>query len=107
MTEINNAVERAAQTADETAGGSVGIAERGHDAVRDHFSDYLDGSLSLSDREQVETHVGECAECSAELATLRETALLMGALPAQTAPATAKEEILRKARSGLASPSQP
>ena len=107
MTEMNNAVERAAQTADETAGGSVGIAERGHDAVRDHFSEYLDGSLSLSDREQLEAHVGECAQCSAELATLRETARLMGTLPAQTAPATAKEEILRKARSGLASPSQP
>ncbi len=39
--------------------------------LTERLSDYLDGSLSPSDREEVERHLAECEECANTLADLR------------------------------------
>jgi anti-sigma factor RsiW len=39
--------------------------------LTERLSDYIDGSLSPSEREEVERHLAECEECSNTLADLR------------------------------------
>jgi len=42
-----------------------------HDSWRDRLSEYLDGGLIPSEREELERHVGDCPECRAALDDLR------------------------------------
>ena len=98
MSHVEQGVERAAQTATPArSGGGVGVAELSHGAIRDQVSDYVDGSLSVGDRQRVEDHLVECRACSAYLETLRETVDLLGQLPPKTCPPDAKAAILRRA----------
>ena len=39
--------------------------------LTERLSDYIDGSLSPSEREEVERHLAECEECANTLADLR------------------------------------
>ena len=43
------------------------------DEMRDRLSPYLEGELSESERKALEAHLGECADCAALLAVLRES----------------------------------
>lgn len=56
------------------------------DAQRERLSAYLDGELSAEERANLEAHLSGCAECARELAALRQTKALLGALPAPALP---------------------
>jgi len=48
--------------------------------LTERLSDYLDGSLSSSEREEIEQHLAECEECSNTLADLRSVVARVQAL---------------------------
>lgn len=52
-----------------------------HAKRREQLSPYLDGLLEPSRRAELEAHLEGCAECRAELASLRRTVELLHALP--------------------------
>ena len=52
-----------------------------HDWARDNLSAYLDEMLEARERSRVERHLGECAECRAELEGLRHTVGLLRLVP--------------------------
>lgn len=56
------------------------------DAQCERLSAYLDGELSMAERADLEAHLSGCAECRRELASLRQTKALLGALPAPALP---------------------
>src|SRR6266536_3000763 len=93
------ATSRAAQAATH---GSVGVADLTHTDVRSMLSDYLDDSLTSSDRRRVERHLHVCRPCSADLATLRATVRATQVLPQPKAPAQARAMILDRVRSEAA-----
>jgi len=63
---------------------------------RDRFSEYLDGELSKAEREAVEAHLSQCAECRRELEAWRRTVSAVGELPARSAPAGFAERVMRQ-----------
>lgn len=56
------------------------------DAQRERLSAYLDGELPASERAALDAHLPDCAQCQRELAALRQTRALLGALPAPALP---------------------
>src|SRR5919199_1642583 len=54
--------------------------------VRDELSAYLDGELAPAARQAVDEHLAACAECRAELESLRQTRDLLRALPPVAPP---------------------
>lgn len=60
---------------------------------------YALGALDAEERARFEVHLATCAECRAEVQSLREVAgLLAESAPAATPPATLRERVLREAR---------
>jgi len=57
-----------------------------HERVREDLSAFLDGQLAAADRGRVERHLQDCADCRAELASLRQTVSLLRAVPAVKLP---------------------
>lgn len=57
------------------------------DEMRDRFSPYLEGELGDSERKALEAHLGECADCAALLAVLRESVASLRAAPEAEPPA--------------------
>lgn len=51
------------------------------------IQDYIDGSLSATQREVIETHLTVCAECRHELSTLRTLEDILHSRPLKTPPA--------------------
>jgi anti-sigma factor RsiW len=80
----------------------VGVADLTHTDVRNGLSDYLDDTLSQSDRRRLEGHLLACRSCSAHLATLRATVRATEALPQPKAPGQARARILDRVRSEAA-----
>jgi anti-sigma factor RsiW len=78
--------------------GKVGIAEVTHELVRGQLSEYLDDSLTESDRRRVEGHLAACPPCTAYLNTLRATVRALGVLPAPKAPSGIRARIVEQAR---------
>jgi hypothetical protein len=103
----NVVVPAASRTAQAATHGSVGVADLTHTDVRDRLSDYLDDSLSQSDRLRLEGHLLACRVCSAHLATLRATVRATETLPKPKAPPHAKARILDRVRSEAANGSAP
>ena len=66
--------------------------------VVDLLNDYLDGSLTSADREDVERHLATCNGCIAFLQQLRATVLVAGTLTEDDVPAPVMEELLRAFR---------
>lgn len=64
--------------------------------ARKDFSALLDGELTPPERERVEAHLSECADCLRELDSFKRVDLFYRALPEQTAP-HGFEERIRKA----------
>ena len=80
----------------------MGVAELTHVDVRSMLSDYLDDSLTPSDRRRVEGHLHGCRPCAADLATLRATVRATEALSRPKAPAQARAKILDRVRNEAA-----
>ncbi len=57
-----------------------------HERVQERLSDYMDGRLSAGDRAKVERHMAACVRCSADLASLRQTADILRATPVRMLP---------------------
>ncbi|HEU4334737.1 MAG TPA: zf-HC2 domain-containing protein, partial [Candidatus Eisenbacteria bacterium] len=55
------------------------------DRWTDRLSEYLDGTLALGDRHELEAHVATCAACAEALEDLRRLVALARALPADDA----------------------
>jgi anti-sigma factor RsiW len=55
-------------------------------AIQERFTDYLDRSLSLSDREGVEAHTAGCAACRNALAMSRELVGVLAEVPGPMLP---------------------
>lgn len=56
------------------------------ESQREMLSELLDGELDPTQRESLESHLGECERCRLELAALRRTRALLRALPQPTLP---------------------
>src|SRR5574340_1228440 len=67
-------------------GSGASVMHTDWDAQRERLSAYLDGALSADERAELEAHLPGCAECQRELAALRQTKALLGALPVPTPP---------------------
>lgn len=64
------------------------IEENGriHNQVADLLSAYIDGEVTADERALVETHLATCTACAQDLATLRQTVILVRQLPQLAAP---------------------
>lgn len=58
----------------------------GFQHVHEWLSEYLDGGLPDSDRQMVEAHLGQCAECRRDFESLRLTVQLVRQVPLQRVP---------------------
>lgn len=57
-----------------------------HQRVEEMLSAYLDGELSPKKQALVEKHLAQCADCTRNLRTLRQTVALLGQLPPVAVP---------------------
>ncbi len=57
-----------------------------HQRVEEMLSAYIDGELSPTERALVEKHLAQCADCTQNLRTLRQTVALLGELSPVVAP---------------------
>ena len=78
----------------------IPVNKREHRHVRELLSAYVDDELSSRDRSQVEQHLSQCADCRADLHSLRWTKRLLGQAPALKVPRSfvIREADLEKAR---------
>src|SRR5215470_19665591 len=58
---------------------------------------YAMDAISAKDRDRFERHLTGCEECTREIASLRETAALLGAAAAEPLPAGLKERVMAAA----------
>jgi anti-sigma factor RsiW len=58
------------------------------------MTDYLEGTLSASDRARFEEHISGCDGCRAYLAQMRMTRRLVGRLAEEPVPETVERELL-------------
>lgn len=70
--------------------------------IRNDLSAYLDDELSPERRERVSAHLESCADCRAELETLRRTVEMVSELPRANAPETLHDRVMGEIRSGAA-----
>lgn len=64
----------------------IPVNKREHRHVGELLSAYVDGELSSRDRSRVQQHLSQCADCRADLHSLRWTKQLLGQAPALKAP---------------------
>src|SRR5688572_18096204 len=57
-----------------------------HEELEAQLSDYVDGSLGAEQRQALELHLAECADCKAALAELRQTMNALSGLNRVAAP---------------------
>ena len=57
-----------------------------HELLEESLSAYIDGELLAGEKARVQKHLEECEACSENLATLRQTVVLLGELPTVPAP---------------------
>ena len=57
-------------------------------------TDYLEGTLSETDRRRFDRHLTKCDGCSTYLAQIRETIQISGALTEQSLQPEARDELL-------------
>src|SRR5437868_84607 len=73
-------------------------AESQHDELRELAASYVVGALTPAERDTFERHVASCADCAAELATLRPVAdLLAQAAPQHNPPFELRARVLAAA----------
>ncbi|MBI5242827.1 MAG: zf-HC2 domain-containing protein [Elusimicrobia bacterium] len=71
--------------------------------AKERLSEYLDGALADADRKAVDEHLAACADCRAELESLRSVSRLVAGLPKQPLPAGVMERLKRRREAGGAS----
>jgi len=76
------------------------------DRCQEQFTDYLEGSLPASQREQVAAHLRQCPDCAKELEAFRRTVAALRGLEAVAPPADLLSRINR-AVAGQAQPVRP
>jgi anti-sigma factor RsiW len=78
----------------------IPVNKREHRRVHELLSAYVDDELSSRDRSRVEQHLSLCADCRADLHSLRWTKRLLGQAPALKIPRSfvVREADLEKAR---------
>jgi len=69
------------------------------------MTDYLEGALSVPDRERFEEHIAGCDGCRAYLEQMRATMKTVGNLADEPIPETIQEQLLEAFRSWKASSS--
>lgn len=57
-------------------------------------TDYLEGSLPLSERTRFETHLCYCPPCRVYLAQMEETVAVAGRLTVEALPAESREQLV-------------
>jgi predicted anti-sigma-YlaC factor YlaD len=57
-----------------------------HHIIQDGLEDFLAGTAGNGDRARIEAHLGECAECRQEVATMREMSDLFSTLRSPEPP---------------------
>lgn len=77
------------------------------DEMRDRLSPYLEGELGDSERKELEAHLGECADCAALLAVLRESVASLRAMPEADPPASLARKIQQAVSEKAAEQSRP
>jgi predicted anti-sigma-YlaC factor YlaD len=69
-----------------------------HNKAKEALSEYLDGALSLSQKEAIERHLETCAECRADLDILKQTLSLVRRMSPIEAPAHFAQQVRKRAR---------
>ncbi len=77
------------------------------DEMRERLSPYLEGELGESERRALEAHLGECADCAALLAVLRESVASLRTMPEAEPPAHLARKIQQAVSQNAAVQSQP
>jgi len=62
------------------------------------ITDYLDGSLTLSERVRFQLHLGLCFACRNYLRQMKYTIATLRQLPSEPVPPHVKEELLKRFR---------
>jgi len=62
------------------------------------ITDYLEGSLTLSQRVRFQMHMGLCFACRNYLRQMKYTVATLGQLPSEPVPAHVKEELMKRFR---------
>lgn len=76
------------------------IEDMNHQKVQKELSAYLDNELTPTVREQVETHLHSCDECSEMLSAFQNNRQMIANL-AQPVPSTLKETVMAKIHAGF------
>lgn len=66
------------------------------DRVIEELSAYLDGELNAAEMAEVRAHLDGCAQCRADLDSLRQAAEGVKALPRATAPADLRDKVMAR-----------
>jgi len=61
-------------------------------------TEYLEGTLSATDRERFEEHLQKCEPCMIYLDQMRQTIRALGSLPEESIPEHAKQALLEAFR---------
>ncbi|WP_242345853.1 zf-HC2 domain-containing protein, partial [Anaeromyxobacter terrae] len=69
-----------------------------HERFADRLLEHAYGELSPREAREMEAHAAACAECRTELARVRATRRIMGALPEERAPEAGERILLAAAR---------
>lgn len=65
----------------------------------DIITEYLEGTLPLSDRARFDAHLAQCQGCRIYLEQMRRTVEVLGQLSEESIPPRAREELLQAFRS--------
>ena len=60
----------------------------------DLVTDYIEGSMSRTDRRRFETHLSACPHCTEYFAQMRKTIQLTGRLRSEELPAEVRDELV-------------
>lgn len=71
--------------------------------VADRLGDHLEGDLTSAEFAGVDTHLADCAECSAELSSLRQTVALVRGLPDPLPPSDLAANVMQRIEADAAS----
>ena len=66
--------------------------------VAELITDYLEGSLTLTQRLRFQMHMGLCFACRNYLRQMKYTVATLGKLPSEPVPAQVKEELMKRFR---------
>jgi hypothetical protein len=69
-----------------------------HNKLQSKLQDYLEQVLPDTERQELESHLAECAECQQELNILRDLVHCLEALPEQEPPRGLTESIMARVR---------